>query len=105
MIDHHISHCLRLIESMQRFIRADKWQKLSTLESEYEQTFMQLKAGVAADDMDNTALQAMVHLDQQHRRLQRLVSHRLKETAEKLSAVEGASKRLNTSSQVASILS
>ncbi|WP_100276616.1 hypothetical protein [Mariprofundus aestuarium] len=90
---------------MLRFIRADKWQKLSTFESEYEQTFMRLKAEVTAGDMDNAALQAMVHLDQQHRRLQRLVSQKLKETADKLSAVEGASKRLNSSSQVASTLS
>lgn len=89
---------------MHRLIRAEKWQKLSALESEYNRAFTQLKAGVDAGDIDAVDVQAMVRLEQQQRRLQRTLSLGLKETGEKLTVIENARKRLQISSQVASTL-
>ncbi len=103
-VHQQLSVCLNLIESMGRHIRADNWQKLSTLESEYSSAFAHLKTEVAEGAVDADDVQSMMRLEQQQRRLQRALSLRLKETAEKLSAVEGASKRLQTSSKAASAL-
>lgn len=103
-VDQQLSVCLHLVESMHRFIRAGKWHKLSALESEYGCAFEQLKTELAAGSVDADDKQAMIRLEQQQRRLQRLLSLRLKETAEKLSVIEDASKRLQTSSEAVSTL-
>ena len=89
---------------MHRFIRAGKWHKLPALESEYGCTFERLKTEFSTEPVDADNIQAMIRLEQQQRRLQRLLSLRLKETAEKLSVIEDASKRLKISSGVVATL-
>jgi hypothetical protein len=89
---------------MHRLIRAEKWQKLSVLESEYGHAFAQLKTEIDAGAVDAADVQAMVRLEQQQRRLQRTLSLGLKETSEKLAVIEDARNRLKISSQVASTL-
>lgn len=100
----HISTCLKLIEGMHRHVRAGKWQKLTSLESEYIHAFDQLQAEIGAGAASADDLQALIRLEQQQRRLQRLLSLGLKETGEKLSVIENARKRLQVSSQLASTL-
>ena len=99
-----LSLCLDLVESMNRFIRAGKWHKLSALESEYSCAFEQLKAGFSAASVDADDMQTMIRLEQQQRRMRRVLSRGLKETGEKLAVIEDARKRLNISSQVAATL-
>ena len=89
---------------MHRLIRAEKWQKLPALESEYSCAFAQLKTEITIGDIDADDLQAMVRLEQQQRRLQRLLSLGLKETGEKLAVIDDARKRVQISNQVASAL-
>ena len=102
-IHQQISVCLQLIESMHRLIRADKWQKLSAIEAKYSCACAQLRTE-AVGGVDAVDIQAMVRLEQQQRRLQRILSLGLKETSEKLVVIEDARKRLQISSQVASTL-
>ena len=97
-----IAACLQLIERMYQLVRAGKWQKLPSLESEYASAFEQLKKEIGENAADATDLQAMIRLEQQQRRLQRLLSLGLKETGEKLSVIEDARKKLLVSSQIAS---
>jgi hypothetical protein len=89
---------------MHRLIRGEKWQKLSALESEYSCAFAQLKTEIDTNGIDAVDVQAMVRLEQQQRRMQRVLSLGLKETGEKLAVIEDARKRLKISSQVASTL-
>jgi Fe-S cluster assembly scaffold protein SufB len=104
LVNQQLAVCLQLVESIHQLIRAGKWQKLSALESEYSCAFAQLKAMMAAGDIDADDLKAMVRLEQQQRRLQKLLSLGLKETGEKLAVIDDASKRLQNSSKVASAL-
>ena len=104
MVKQQISACLKLVESIHRLIRAGKWQKLSVLESEYNCTFAELKTEIAAGDIDSNDFQALIRLEQQQRRLQKLLSLGLEEASEKLAVIEDARKRLQASGQVASIL-
>ncbi len=103
-VHQQLSVCLNLIERMHQFIRAGRWHKLSELESEYRHTFTQLKAEVAAGTVDADAVQSMMRLEQQQRRLQRLLSLGLMEAGEKLSIIEDTHKKLQISSQVVSTL-
>jgi len=89
---------------MHRLVRAGQWQKLQVLESAYSHVFEQLKTAVAAGVVDAVDVPAMMRLEQQQRRLQRLLSTGLKETSDKLAIIEDAGKRLQNSSQVASAL-
>lgn len=69
-----LSRCLQLLDSMHRLVRAEKWQKLQAAGDEYADTFVQLKTAVAAGIADAADLPAMIRLEQQQRRLQRLIS-------------------------------
>lgn len=104
MVNKQISVCLQLVESMHRLIRAEKWQKLSALESEYNRAFTQLKTEIDAAGVGAVDVQAMVRLEQQQRRMQRTLSLGLKETSEKLAVIEDARNRLKITGQVASTL-
>jgi len=89
---------------MHQFLRVGKSHKLSALEPKYNSAFAQLKTAIDSGGVDAADVQAMARLEQQQRRLQRTLSLSLKETGEKLAAIEDASKRLKISSQVASTL-
>lgn len=103
-VQQHLSHCLQLIDSMHQYVRSGKWHKLPSLQSEYSLVFEQMKAEAAAAPMDEAATQAMIRLEQQQRRLQRLLAAGLKETSEKLSIIDDTRKRLQVSGQAASAL-
>jgi len=104
LVNQQISACLQLIESMNQFLRVGKLHKLSALEPKYISAFAQLKTAIDAGGIDAADTQAMIRLEQQQRRLQRILSSGLKETGEKLAIIEDASKRFQISSQLASSL-